>query len=180
MPNDINNPGDQNPWKDIFTDKRKLFVVFSIIVPFIVYTVYYYSTIIGHAPYRYDQFKRFEFRTYRFGKPRTILVSQTGEFTFYNKKDSLVHAHVRLTAADLKDIHETLRDIIFWDMPTVAGDSTQKHRTDVTLVYLKVVYQRASKTVWWQDNYFADRKLDERMGQIVKYIDSRASEALNR
>ncbi len=179
-PSDQNSlPLSENPWKDIFTDKRKLFVVFSIIVPFVVYSGYYYYTIIHHAPFRYDQFQSIEYRTFREGKPRTILLSTSGDYTYYTKKDSLIHTHINLTKAALKDIHETMRDIIFWDIPLIAGDTTQKHRTDVTLVYIKAVYQRASKTVWWQNNYFADRKLDERMNQLCKFIDQKAAEATN-
>ncbi len=170
---------DQNPWKDILTDKRKLFVVFSIVVPFIVYCVYYYSSLIHHAPFRYDQFKKIEYRTFRYGKPRTVINSETGEFTYYNRKDSLIHTHIVLSPAAMKDIHEKMRDILFWDIPLLAGDSTQKHRNDVPLVYIKVDYLRASKRVWWQKNYFADLTLDGRMGEITKFIDAKANEALS-
>jgi len=170
---------DQNPWKDILKDPRKLFVIFSIVVPFIVYSVYYYATLISHAPYRYDQFMGFEYKTFRNGQMRTHINSKTGEFSYFNRKDSLIQTKIQISSSELKDIHEKLRDIIFWDIPLVAGDSTQKHRTDVLLVYLKVKYKRAEKTVWWQDNYFADRKLDERMAEISTYINSKASEALN-
>lgn len=171
---------DQNPWNDILTDKRKLFVVFSIVVPFIVYCVYYYASIIRHAPFRYDQFQKLEYRTYRFGKVRSILNSETGEYSYYNRKDSLVHRHIVLTPAEMKEIHEKMRDILFWDMPKVSGDSTQKHRNDVLLVYIKADYKRASKTVWWQKNYFADLTLDGRMSELARFIDTQADEALTR
>ena len=79
----------------------------------------------------------------------------------------------------MKEIHEKMRDILFWDMPKVAGDSTQQHRNDVLLVYIKVDYQRASKTVWWQKNYFADLTLDGRMGELSRFITTQADEALS-
>jgi len=171
---------DQNPWKDILTDRRKLFVVFSIVVPFIVYCIYYYTTLIHHAPFRYDQFTKLEYRTYRNGKLRTLINSQTGEYTYYNRKDSLVHAHMDMNKASLKEIHEKMRDILFWDMPLVAGDSTQKHRADVTLVYIKADYQRASKTVWWQKNYFADITLDGRMEELCRLIGAQADQDIKK
>jgi len=80
----------------------------------------------------------------------------------------------------MKEIHEKFRDVLLWDMPKVAGDSTQKHRNDVLLVYIKADYKRASKTIWWQENYFADLTLDGRMKEISRFIEAQADGAIIR
>lgn len=167
-------------FKDVLTDKRKLFVVLMIVVPFIVYSGNYYVHIFKNAPYRGDQFEYVELKKYRNGLLREYINTRTGEYTYYNGKDSLVHQHINLSAKQLHVLHTTFMDVIYWDIEPVNGDTTMQHRKEVPIYMVNAVYQRKSKKVWWQTHYYEDPKLDERMGEVVRSIEAGATEGIEK
>lgn len=165
-------------FKDVFTDKRKLFVVLMIVFPFIVYSGYYYVNIFKNAPFRSDQFEYVELKKYRDGLVREYINTKTGEYNYYTSKDSLVHSHVNLSKSSLHDIHEKMMDILFWNIELVNADTTLQHRKEVPTYVVNAVYQRKSKKVWWQLHFYEDQKLDDRMSEIVRTIEGEATDAM--
>lgn len=162
-------------FRDVFTDKRKFFVVLMIVVPFLAYSGYYYYNIFKNAPFRGDQFEYVELKKFRNGSLRETINTKTGEYTYYNSKDSLIHQKINLSASTLHELHLKMMDILFWNIEHVSGDSTMQARKQVPLYYVKAVYDRKTQSVWWQQRYFDDQKLDDRMGELVRTIEEMAT-----
>lgn len=165
-------------FKDVLTDKRKLFVVFMIVVPFFVYSGYYYYNIFKNAPFRGDQFEYVELKKFRNGQLREYINTKSGEYNYYNSKDSLVHQHIDLTHESLHELHTKMMDILFWNIEPVSADTTFQHRKEVPIFMINAVYQRKSKKVWWQQHFFEDQKLDDRMAEMVRSIEGEATDAM--
>ena len=166
-------------FRDIFTDKRKFFVVLMIVVPFIAYSTYYYAIIIKDAPFKSAEFEYLEFKKFKNGELREYINTKTGEYTFYTTKDSLVHHQITFSNASLHEMHMTMMDILFWNIETVSGDSTMKTLKKIPLYYVKAVYKHKSKTVWYQQYYFENMKLDNRMAQLIRTIEKEAGDTLD-
>jgi len=166
---------DRRDWRELYRDKRRLFVVLSIIVPFLAYCGYYYGMMVQNAPYRSDQFVYIEFKEFVHGHLREQLDTRAGKFTYYTKADSLTTKKVRFDHAALKELHFVMMDILFWNVRTISGDSTGRSSgAEPYLYYFKTVYERKTKVVWYQPHYYQDQKLDERMMQLVRTVRSMA------
>src|SRR5690606_18456444 len=96
---------------------KKIFLGLSIFVPFLLYSVFYYSQMFKNAPFR---FVDFESIVLRYGHGDSLVNrfdSQTGIYQYVNKRDSLVTDTVRLRKDDLQYLHGKAAQLGFWNLP---------------------------------------------------------------
>jgi len=151
---------------------KKIFLMGSVIVPFMAYCVYYYAHVFKNAPYRFDEFQYF---TFSYG-PGDSLVnkynSRTGDYQFIDSHNKLVKMNVHLTKNQLLYLHRQAAMLGFWDWPQVSvGDTTirrngQKPPRFVT----EFVYKRKSKKVTFDESYQLDTRLRDANREMIKKI----------
>jgi hypothetical protein len=151
---------------------KKIFLVASVIVPFVIYSVVYYAHVFKNAPYK---FAEFEYFTFAYG-PGDSLVnkydSRTGDYQFVNEHNQLVKMNVHLPKEELLYLHKKASELGFWDWPTtILGDTTQRRQGERPPRYVtEFVYKRKSKKVTFDESYNLDVKLKEANRQMIKEI----------
>ncbi|WP_259069629.1 hypothetical protein HDF24_16010 [Mucilaginibacter sp. X4EP1] len=151
---------------------KKVFLLLTIIVPFLLYCVYYYSRMLKNAPYKFTEFKSFVFK-YGYGDSLVNTYnSLTGEYDYVNKKDSLVKSTLLLTKDDLLYLHRKAADLGFWDFPTkeLNSDTTDFHGRKPLHYYIEFNYERKSKKVLFDESFKGDDRLKDANVDLVKEI----------
>ena len=69
---------------------KKIYLLLTIVVPFIAYCFFYYRPIISNAPFRSDEFVSFQYKWGAGNDLPNSYDSKTGDFQYLNAKDSLV------------------------------------------------------------------------------------------
>jgi hypothetical protein len=151
---------------------KKVFLMASVIVPFLIYCVYYYAHVFKNAPYKFTEFKSF---TIQWG-PGDSLVnkydSKTGDYQFVDSHDSLIKTNLHLPKEELLYLHRKAAELGFWDWPSVEiGDTTQRLNGMRPPRYvMEFNYQRKSKKVTFDESFDLDRRLRDANEQMVKEI----------
>jgi len=160
---------------------KKIFLALSIIVPFVLYCVYYYSIMLKNAPYKFAEFDSI---TFNYGLKDSLVNkynSKTGDYQYVNAQDSLIKKHLRLTNDDLLILHRKAAELGFWDFPSKIGfDSTEIGFNKAPHYYIQFKYKRKAKTVMFDDAFNGDPKLKDAAEQLVKVLQARLDEADNR
>jgi len=155
------------------TDKsKKIFLLGTIIGSFVIYSVIYYVGVFRRAPYKFSEFKSIVFK---YGTGDSLINSynsQTGEYDYVNKKDSLVKTHLDLTTGDLLYLHRKAAELGFWDFPDkeLNTDTTQFHKEKPTHYYIEFNYKRKSKKVLFDESFNGDIRLRDANAQLIKEI----------
>lgn len=141
---------------------KKVFLILTIVVPFLMYCVYYYSRMIKNAPYKFTEFKSF---VIQYGTSDSLLNkydSKTGNYQYLNKKDSLIKTNLLLKSSELLFLHRKAAELGFWDFPSdERGDSTKYKGEKPTRYYIEFNYQRKSKKVLFDESFNGDAKLKD-------------------
>lgn len=161
---------------------KKIFLAFTIIVPFLLYCVYYYGRMLKNAPYKFTEFKSI---TFKYGTGDSLLNqynSVTGAYQYVNKHDSLVKTTLFLTQSDLLYLHRKAADLGFWDFPAneTSGDTMGYGGQKPPRYYIEFDYQRKSKKVLFDASYNGDEKLKDANVNLVKEIMHVLSDAEDR
>ena len=150
---------------------KKVFLVLTIVVPFLMYCVYYYTRMIQNAPYKFTEFKSF---VIQYGTSDSLLNkydSKTGAYQYLNKHDSLVKMNLLLTKSDLLYLHRKAADLGFWDFPSNELGDTAKYKGAKPLrYYIEFNYQRKSKKVLYDEGFEGDSRLKDANENLVKEI----------
>ena len=150
---------------------KKIFLALCIILPFVIYCVYYYSLMIKNAPYKFTEFESF---SYQFGPRNSMLNSydsKTGEYQYVNDRDSVVKTQLKLNKDDLLYLHRKAAMLGFWDFPVKElGDSVTTGRQPLRYV-IEFKYQRKSKRVTFDKNYEGDPKLIDANEKMIKEVE---------
>ena len=162
------------------TDRgKKIFLLTCIIVPFVVYCVYYYGVMIKNAPYKFSEFKSLTFK-YGFGNNlNNQYNSDTGVYQYVNENDSLLTTKVKLSEADLQDLHRKAAELGFWNFPEVI-ESEAKTNKNTPHYYIEYNYERKSKHVLFDMAYNKDEKLKNAITQLIKELSNKISDAQDR
>jgi hypothetical protein len=150
---------------------KKIFFTLLIIVPFLVYCVYYYGMMIKNAPYRFSDFDSISFQ---YG-PADSLVnkydSKTGDYQYVNRRDSLVKKHLRLSNDDLLYLHRKAADLGFWDFPAkeLADSVAGKPNNSIRYV-IEFKYKKKSKLVVYDKDFVGPAKLKDANETLIKEI----------
>lgn len=149
---------------------KKIFLAFTIIVPFLLYCFYYYGMMIKNAPYRFVDFRSISIQYGETGKMVNQFNSATGEYQYLNKRDSLVKINIKLTSDDLLYLHHKAADLGFWDFPAnERGDTTTADKPVRYIIEFK--YKTKTKKVVFDSNFGGDPKLIDANRQLIKEID---------
>jgi hypothetical protein len=160
------------------TKSKKIFLIMSIMVPFLLYCFYYYGMMIKNAPYKFSEFQSIHFE-YGFGDTlNNIYDSKTGEYQYVNRRDSLIKTHVRLSNDDLLYLHRKAADLGFWDFPANELNPDVKGR--VPRFVIQFNYQRKSKKIMYDASYNGAEKLRDANERLIKEIQKVLNDAETR
>lgn len=132
------------------SDKSKrIFLAICIIVPFIIYCVVYYSSMIKNAPFRFADFESIEIT---YGTPNEMVNtfnSKTGDYQYLTVDNELVKDTIKMRKDDLLYLHRKAQELGFWnvdnDMINSGRDSLASQ--EVPRYILKYTYKDKSKEV---------------------------------
>lgn len=159
---------------------KKIFLVLCILVPLVLYCVYYYGIMIKNAPYKFSEFKSITFKYGLGDKLVNQYDSQSGTYQYVNEKDSLVKTTVKLSKDELLYLHRKAAELGFWNFPEVL-ESTKKMPGHTTPhYYIEYVYERKRKHVLFDINYDKDTKLKDAVTQLIKELSKMISDAQDR
>jgi hypothetical protein len=150
---------------------KKIFLIASIAVPFLIYCFYYYGMMIKNAPYK---FAEFESITLKYGLGDKLINqfnSKTGIFQYENQNDSLITTKIKLNKDDLLYLHRKAADLGFWDFPEfLSGNKNSTHAANSPHYYLEFKYQRKTKHVLFDLNYNANPKLRKAIETLIEEV----------
>jgi len=142
---------------------KKTFLGLCIIVPFLLYCVYYYSAMVKNAPYRYSDFESIELT---YGYPDSMLNyfnSKTHEYNYLTKENELVKDTLKLRDNDLLYLHRKAQELGFWNLPDdMTVDLSKRKEGERKPRYkLSYSYKDKSKTVTFDPDYAGPSKMVE-------------------
>lgn len=140
---------------------KKIFLAICIIVPFIVYCIVYYSSMIKNAPFRFADFEAIELR---YGTPNEMVNtynSKTGEYQYLTKDNKLMKDTVRMRKDDLLYLHRKAQELGFWnvDDKMVNDKRDTLLNQEVPRFILKYSYKDKSKEVTLDADYSGTEKM---------------------
>lgn len=147
---------------------KKIYLALTIIVPFMLYSVYYYSEMIKKAPFRSTDFQGF---VLKYGEGNDLINqydSKMGHFQYLNQLDSLVETTVKLTKDDLLYLHHKAAELGFWNLPDelVMSDSTSESQLSPHF-YLEMNYKEKSKSVLIDARYIGNSKMYDAAKSVI-------------
>lgn len=147
---------------------KKIFLGFSIAIPFILYCVYYYAIMIKNAPYKFTEFENVTLKIGHGENYDNVFNSKSQDYQYLNSKDSIVHAKVKLSKDDLLYIHRKAAELGFWNWPEkMLGDTTGKKLH----YYLEYDYQRKKKIIEIDGDYNENPKLRDAAIELVRTVE---------
>ena len=157
------------------TRSKKIFLIMSIVVPFLLYCIYYYGMMIKNAPYKFSEFQSIRFE-YGYGDTlNNIYDSKTGEYQFVNRRDSIVKINLKLSKSDLLYLHRKAADLGFWDFPANELNPDVKGR--VPRYVIQFNYLRKTKKVMYDASYNGAEKLKDANDRLIIEIKKILSDA---
>ncbi|WP_428331183.1 hypothetical protein [Mucilaginibacter sp.] len=151
---------------------KKVFLLLTIVVPFLLYCVYYYTRMLKNAPYKFTEFKSF---VIQYGEGDSLVNkydSKTGDYQYVNKHDSIIKKNLLLTKDDLLYLHRKAADLGFWDFPAneMSTDTMKFNGKKPLHYYIAFNYERKSKKVMFDEAFDGDTKLKDANEQLIKEI----------
>ena len=158
---------------------KKAFLAICIVVPFVVYCVYYYGMMVKNAPYKFSEFKAITFKYGLGDKLINQYDSRTGIYQYVNANDSLVKVSIRLSKNELLYLHRKAAELGFWNFPGKIIPDKATH-TNPPQYAIEYVYQHKSKYVLFNLDYDKDEKLKTAITQLIKEISQLLSDGQDR
>lgn len=163
------------------TNAKKLFLLLTIVVPFLAYCVIYYTPIIRNAPFRSDEFVSFQFKWGLGNDLPNFYDSATGEYQYLDAKDSLIKTNVKLRETDIIYLHNKADELGYWNFPDViANAGTDLNKSKVLRYVFQFNYKRKSKKVIYVTDYNDIPKLKDVAGQMKKLVEGTINDAQER
>eukprot|EP01136_Pigoraptor_vietnamica_P003067 Opistho-1_new@31831 len=160
---------------------KRLFLFFTVVVPFLIYCIVYYAPIIRNAPFKAKEFVSLE---YKWGPGKNLensYNSATGEYRYINDKDSLVITKVLLNERDKKFLDSNADEQGFWNLPSfVANDEKDIETSKAMRYYMKFNYQKKSKEVTYLSDFDGNPKMKSAAAQMQKIIEQSLIDAEER
>lgn len=163
------------------TNAKKLFLLLTIVVPFLAYCVIYYMPILRNAPFRSDEFVSFQ---YKWGAGNDLVNSYdsaTGDYQYLNTKDSLIKTNVKLRENDIIYLHNKANELGYWNFPEViANAGTDLNKSKVLRYVFQFNYKRKSKKVVFVTDYNEIPKLRDVANQMKTLVSQSIGDAAER
>lgn len=163
------------------TKAKKIFLLFTIVVPLLIYCVIYYTPIIRNAPFRSDEFVSFQFKWGPGNVMENSYDSATGLYQYVNASDSVVKTTVKLRENDIIFLHNKANELGFWNFPEVISNAGTDLKTSKVLRYeMHFKYKRKAKKVILMADYQDIPKLRDVSNQMKTLILQTISDAEER
>lgn len=163
------------------TNAKKIFLLLTIVVPFLAYCVFYYMPIIKNAPFRSDEFVSFQFKWGAGNDLVNSYDSATGDYQYLNAKDSLIKTNVKLRENDIIYIHNKASELGFWNFPDViANAETDLNKSKVLRYVMQFNYKRKTKKVIFVTDYNDIAKLRDVAKQMKTLLEQSINDAEER
>jgi len=151
---------------------KRIFLMATVIVPFVAYCVYYYGHMFKNAPYRFSEFDSIVFE---YGTGDSLVNkynSKTGAYQFVDSRDSIVKMQLHLPKEELLYLHRKAADLGFWDFPNdERGDTSIRHNGMRAPRYLiEFNYKRKSKKVLYDESFNGDPRLIDANRRLIGEI----------
>ena len=151
---------------------KKIFLLLSITVPFLLYCAYYYGMMVKNAPYK---FMEFESIVFQYGEGDSLVNkynSKTGEYQYINTSDSLVKKRLFLRKDDLLYLHRKAADLGFWYFKSqTLGDTAARNGVKPVRYIIEYNYKRKSKRVMFDNSFNGPAKLKDAHERLIREID---------
>lgn len=154
------------------TDRsKKIFFALSIILPIVLYCVYYYGMMISNAPYR---FADFQYLRFEYGLNDSLVNkfnSKTGDYQYKTQSGNVKKTTLRLTKDDLLYLHRKAADLGFWNFPAVeAADTSKDVKPNSPKYLIEFVYKEKTKKVMFDQAFEGDNQLKDANMRLIKEI----------
>lgn len=160
---------------------KKIFLAICIIVPFLLYSGYYYSIMVKNAPYRFSDF---ESVTFKYGLGDSLINrydSKTGEYQYLNSRDSLVKTKVKLRKDDLLYLHRKAAELGFWNFPDkISNENSSGPNKNSPHYYLEFKYKDKVKHVLFDAAYTEKPKLGSAVRSLITEVGNMINDVRDR
>ena len=157
---------------------KKIFVILSVGVPFLLYCAYYYGMMIKNAPYKFSEFDSIVFE---YGPGDSLINkynSKTGDYQYMSRGNKLIKKHLKLSKDQLHYLHHKAADLGFWNFPAnEVNDSLKNSPVKPPRYLIEFNYKRKSKKVMFEEAYDGDPKLKDANERLIKEIEKVIDEA---
>lgn len=140
---------------------KRIFLAICIIVPFIVYCVVYYSSMVKNAPFRYADFESIEIT---YGTPDQMLNkfnSKTQAYQYLTKDDKVIKDTLKLRDDDLLYLHRKAQELGFWNVDDDMTTERTVENANVPRYILKYTYKEKSKEVTLDADFVGTQKMKD-------------------
>jgi len=160
---------------------KKIFLLLTIVIPFLLYCIIYYTPIIRNAPFRSDEFVSFQFKWGAGNDLPNSYDSATGDYQYLDTKDSLIKTNVKLRENDIIYLHNKANELGYWNFPDViANTGTDLNKSKVLRYVFQFNYKRKSKKVIFLTDYDEIEKLGTVAGQMKTLVEKTIGDAQER
>lgn len=163
------------------TRAKKIFLALTIVVPFLIYCVVYYTPMLRNAPYKLKEFESLEFKWGMGNNLENTYNSATGDYQYVDAKDSVIHTNVKLRENDILYLHSKASELGFWNFPDLIANQGTDLKTDTVPRYvMKFNYKKKSKTVTYLADYNEIPKLKALAEQMKTLLQQSINDAEER
>ena len=151
---------------------KRIFIFFTVVVPFLIYCGVYYAPIIRNAPFKAKEFVSLNYKWGVGNHLENSYNSATGEYKYLNDKDSLIIKHVMLNARDKKFLDSNADEQGFWNLPAVVANNEEDLKSSKAVrYYMEFNYQTKSKIVTYLSDFDGNPKMKDAAVQMQKIIE---------
>lgn len=160
---------------------KKIYLLLTIVVPFLAYCVFYYRPIIQNAPFKSSEFVSLQFKWGAGNNLENSYDSATGVYAYKNAKDSLIKKSFKLRKNDIIYLHNKANELGLWNFPEViANQGTDLNKSKVLRYVLQFNYKRKSKKVIFLTDYNDIPKLRDVATQMKTLVERTITDAEER
>eukprot|EP01133_Synstelium_polycarpum_P010075 gene10075-11751_t len=160
---------------------KKIFLILTVVVPFLIYCIVYYAPIIKNAPFKSSEFVSLQFK---WGVGKDLVNSydsSTGNYQYLNNKDSLIKTNFKLRTNDIIYLHNKANELGLWNFPDVIANRGADLNSSKVLRYeIEFNYQRKKKKVILMSDYNEIPKLRDVSTQMKNLVAQSINEAEER
>ncbi|QKJ29320.1 hypothetical protein HQ865_05970 [Mucilaginibacter mali] len=150
---------------------KKIFLIASVTIPFLLYSIYYYGIMVKNAPYKFSEFDHISFQ---YGTGDSLLnkfESKSGNYQYVDDRDSVKKMYLRLSSNDLLYLHRKAADLGFWNFPSDETNPYKKKTGPKSLRYIiEFGYKRKTKRVVFDAAFDGDARLKDANVRLIKEI----------
>ncbi len=151
---------------------KKVFLASSVIVPFVIYSAFYYAPFIKNAPFKEKEFVSLDYKWGVGDQLANSYNSVSGDFKYLDKNDSLIVQNFKLSTSDVKYLDSIADTQGFWNLPDVVANSDKDFNDLKQLRYvIKFNYQRKSKEVTYLPSFRGNERMKGAASKMQKEIE---------